>query len=126
MQNDMIFGENREKILRHKRYRDLAYGGADPIYRVLTLKGDAVLGWYDVEAIEDDGFYHDLGDAVCAMHMNVCDIHDYDRDFGFIVCEFPGIFHTDDRADRIFFVWDDIKEGFYEAAEPEFFKDIDL
>ena len=125
MQSDVIFGENREKILRYKRYRDLAYGGGDPIYTIITLKGVPGL-CYDLDSIEYDGFYHNLDDAVCAMHLNVCDLHNGDRDFGFVICEFPGIVSDSDPEGRIFFVWDNIKDGFYEAEEPQFFKGMRL
>lgn len=94
------------------RYRDL-----QPIYEIqlfTTLDG----------AFNGMGFYYNLDDAVIAMHENVLDIRETVFNYGFILCKFPGLYQCADTEARIFFQWDEERQGFYEADEPECFEHL--
>ena len=81
-------------------------------------------GFPDLGATMVAGYYHDLSDAVESMRVNNCDIREYVYNAGFILCRFPGMYQSVDQAWRIYFVWDEERQGFYEAEEPVIFKHI--
>ena len=77
-------------------------------------------GFPDAE-INNMGYYCELDTAIKAMHENWLDIQETVFHAGFILCRFPGLYESAGRYERIFFLWDEEKKGFYEADEPEIF-----
>ena len=68
------------------------------------------------------GYYYDLDTAVQAMHENWCDIQETIFKAGFILCRFPGLYNCVQKVTRLYFLWDEERQGFFEADEPEIFK----
>lgn len=67
------------------------------------------------------GYYHDLESAVKAMHENAGDIRETIFNAGFVIAKFPGLYNTMGPEGRIYFLWDEEKQGFFEAEEPKTF-----
>ena len=83
-------------------------------------KSDVHSGWPDTGCVGCMGFYYELDTAIQAMNENWCDIQETCYYAGFIVCRFPGLYYA--GTSRMYFLWDNEKEGFFEAKEPEIFK----
>ena len=81
-------------------------------------------GFPDTGSSYEPGFYYDLDNAIQAMHENICDIRETCYKAGFILCRFPGLYDTCGTHGRMYFVWDDDKQGFFEQEEPEIFRYI--
>ena len=76
-------------------------------------------GFPDEGSVHLPAFYYDYEDAVKAMHENVADIRECVYSYGLIIRLYPGAYMTAHIDDRTYFKWDDDKQGFYEAEEPE-------
>lgn len=104
--------------------------GRQPIYRIfvfekpncehLTPVGTPT-GWPDTGKMDDVGFYYEKETAIQALHENWCDIQDHCFYAAFVIKHEPGLYPAATSQERIYFVWDDEKEGFFEAEEPEIF-----
>ena len=106
--------------------------GQQPIYQIYLLKEPAKelmlndgrsTGWPDTSG-ESVGFYYELESAIDALHHNVLDIQDGIYKAAFILCKFPGLYNSASDNLRQYFVWDENKNGFWEADEPEIFDHI--
>ena len=92
-----------------------------PIYRILLFSKIPTLdklGWPDYGTQDDVGFYYEYETAVRAMHENWCDIRECVFQAGFILIHYPGLYGTADKEQRIYFEWDNDKQGFFEKKEP--------
>lgn len=87
-----------------------------------TPEGNVRSGWPDTGCIDHMGFYYELDTAIQAMNENWCDIQETCYYAGFILCRFPGLYYA--GTSRMYFLWDNEKEGFFEAEEPEIFKHV--
>ena len=98
----------------------------EPVYEIMLFEhpnkernGSPYLG-----ATATVGYYKYLSMAVKAMHENIEDIRDNVYDAGFILCRFPGVHQKVTEEFRIYYVWNDDKNGFYEKGEPKIFNKI--
>lgn len=107
----------------------------DPIYVIVLFeelkelegRNGEKLGVPDTSNFNDMGFYYDPDEALAAMHENRLDIRETVFNYGFILKHYPGLYNNSSlRKERVFFKWDEEKQGFYEAEEPDFFKTIGL
>ena len=127
----------REDLLKFAAWKKEYYKYyKDPIYRLLlfenpdkeliyhTPDGNKPSGFPDLGASNDFGFFYNLDDAIETMHDNVTDLRETVYNAGFILCHFEGISECATDKERMYFVWDKEKEGFYEADEPEIFRHI--
>lgn len=69
----------------------------------------------------EPGFYYSLDEAILVMNINACDIRETCYNAGFILCRFPGVHYTCKSDSRMYFVWNDEKEGFFQQEEPAIF-----
>lgn len=74
-------------------------------------------GWPDI-GDNRMGFYYELDRAIQAMNENWADIQEHCFLAGFITCHFPGLYNEVGPWGRIYFLWDEDREGFFEAEEP--------
>ena len=81
-------------------------------------------GFPDLGACSTVGFYHELENAIDAMHENGCDIRECVYNYGFVLKRRPGLYNLCGQYERIYFKWDEDRQGFYEAEEPERLKII--
>ena len=87
-------------------------------------EGDIKSGFPDTGCFDYIGFYYELNTAIQAMNENWCDIQDAYYYAGFILCRFPGLYDCAGDNQRMYFLWDNERQGFFEAEEPEIFKHI--
>lgn len=109
--------------------------GVNPIFEIVLFEHPnkeliyekdgrpAPSGWPDAD-LNNMGFYYELDTAVQAMHENWCDIQETCFHAGFILCRFPGLYVSCGPEQRIYFVWDEHRGGFFEADEPDIFKHV--
>lgn len=111
----------------------VAKGCGRPIFRILLFENSAKemvdkygrpMGFPDIGAEADIGFFYDLDAAILAMNDNACDIRETVYDAGFILCLFPGLYQSAGKNERMYFVWDDDKKGFFQKEEPGIFRHI--
>ena len=110
-----------------------ARDGQPPIYEIYLLDNAAKeyiiphgkpTGWPDTSG-ESVGFYYELESAVDALHENRLDMRDGGVfNAAFILCKFPGLYNSAGEDMRLYFLWDEAKDGFWEAEEPEIFKHV--
>ncbi len=81
-------------------------------------------GFPDTGDAYEPGFYYDLDLAIEAMNRNVCDIRETCYNAGFILCRFQGMYSCCPKYARMYFVWDDEKDGFFQQEEPPIFAHI--
>lgn len=117
-----------------EKHKDENDNSPNPIFEIMLFEypnkemiyhkpeGDVHSGWPDTGCIDDMGFYYELDTAIQAMNENWCDIQETCYYAGFILCRFPGVYYA--GTSRMYFLWDDEKEGFFEAEEPEIFKHV--
>ena len=77
--------------------------------------------------VEDESFYeifHDLDKAIEFLNQNQMAVQDGCFFGAFILLKIPGIppFNTTDT--RMFFRWDEDKDGFFQQEEPKIFKNL--
>lgn len=115
-----------------EKYKDKSGNTLNPIFEIMlfeypnkemtypTSKGNVRSGWPDTGCIDHMGFYYELDTAIQAMNENWCDIQETCYYAGFIICRFPGLYYA--GTSRMYFLWNEEKNGFFEAEEPEIFK----
>ena len=81
-------------------------------------------GFPSLGASAEMGFYYNIDDAIETMNMNNADIQEMVYNAGFILCHFPGLYQAAGTDERMYFVWDDNKQGFFQEEEPQIFKHI--
>ena len=117
-------------------FRRSAYGDeTNPIYEILVFenpdkeliyKTGLPLGWPDMGAQDVVGFYYDIDDAIDVLHENICDIRETVYDAAFLICRFPGLYNNVGTEGRMYFLWDNEKDGYFQKEEPNLFKHIAL
>ena len=119
-----------------EEYKDKNGNTPNPIFEIMIFeypdkemiyhkpKGDIKSGFPDIGNFENIGFYYELDMAIKAMNENWCDIQETVFHAGFILCRFPGLYNSVTNNARIYFLWDQEKDGFFEAEEPEIFKHV--
>ena len=90
----------------------------------LVSKDGKHLGWPDTGNSYEPGFYHNLDWAIEAMNQNAGDIRETCYDAGFILCRFPGLYDGVTTNARMYFVWNNEKQGFFQQEEPAIFEHI--
>lgn len=90
----------------------------------MVLKNGKASGMPDFGCRESVGFYYELDSAIQALETNSCDIRECVYDAGFVLCVFPGLYESATQNQRMFFVWDDEKNGYVQSEEPSFFAHI--
>ncbi len=130
---------SKKDILDYVAFRKEARGnieGDEPIYciylitnpdeeRIYEKEGERIRsGFPDTGPTDEPGYYHDLDSAIKAMNENACDIREYCYNAGFILCRFAGMYDCVCRDARMYFLWDDEKEGFFQAEEPQIFAHV--
>lgn len=84
-------------------------------------------GLPDTSGFNNMGFYFELDDAIATMHENRCNIRETVFNYGFILVHWPGLYNNSSGDyERMFFEWDEEKQGFYEAEEPLWFEHLML
>lgn len=81
-------------------------------------------GFPDTGCTDIPGFYYELDTAIECMHVNNADIRETVYDAGFILCRFPGMYPLCGPEQRMYFVWNEEKQGFFEEEEPELFRHL--
>ena len=117
-----------------EKHKDQNGKAPNPIFEIMVFEypnkemiyhkpeGDVHSGWPDTGCADNMGFYYELDTAIQAMNENWCDIQETCYYAGFILCRFPGLYYA--GTSRMYFLWDNEKEGFFEAEEPEIFKHV--
>ena len=129
------FDSIEERMLYMKRAENNALADdIRPIFEILLFEnpdkelisktGDPT-GFPDFGTEDRTGFYYKLDDAISAVHENRLDIRDGGSfNAGFILCKFPGLYGCADTLHRLYFLWDEEKQGFYETDEPPIFSNL--
>ena len=81
-------------------------------------------GFPDEGCIDHPGYFFDINDAVKALNNNACDLRETVYNAAFILCRKPGLYEPVGKEDRKYFVWNEEKQGFFEAEEPKIFAHI--
>ena len=125
--------DGKTRLADYVRWYVGRYGEAQPIYEIMLFEhpckelmfmrdGVQVPSGYPDAGMNSMGFYYELDTAIEAMHENWCDIHETVFGAGFILCKFPGLYDAAGPEARIFFAWDEERQGFYEDFEPDIFQ----
>ena len=103
--------------------------GAQPIYRIMMMSksgADPIVyetgknsGFPDTGYKVEMGFYYDKDLAIEAMHRNGCDIRECCYNYGYVIMQLPGLYQSAGSDERQYFKWDEDRQGFFEAEEPE-------
>ena len=98
----------------------------NPDKEMIYENGDLPIhsGFPDIGASLNAGFYYDIDCAISAMNHNGCDIHEYCYNAGFVLCRFPGLYSACGQYSRMYFLWDEEKQGFFQKEEPEIFHHV--
>ena len=100
-----------------------------PIYEIWMIDDPEKPFAYENGTISEDipgsdveyfGYYYELETASVALHENWTDLRETIYEAAFVICRFPGL--TEPGIARIFFLWDEESQGFFEAEEPDLFK----
>lgn len=81
-------------------------------------------GFPDFGAIMDVGYYYNLDDAIQCLNGNYSDISECLYRAAFICCLFPGVYLSCIPEQRMYFVWDNEKQGFFQQEEPKLFNHV--
>ena len=96
--------------------------GTFPIYEIVlfTRPGTEMdeLGWPDTGTSDHPGFYYELDTAIQALNENWGDMFECCFIAGLILPKFPGTYSFCHADERMYFLWDDERRGFFEAEEP--------
>lgn len=125
----------RDEVIEHVADKADPMTGYVPIYEIVLF--EVIREWVtndgkgsglpDTSGFNTTGFYYELDSAIDAMHENRCDIRETVFNYGFILVHWPGVYNNSaTEEERIFFEWNEDKEGFYEAEEPFWFEDLEL
>lgn len=118
---------SREQILQDIK-DPINRGAGKPIFMIYltdeiepyVTKDGKIMDWSGCQ-LNFMGFYYDLDDAIDAMHYNAMDISEDIFTCGYITVGFQGVYnHAADWYNRMFFKWNNDKEGFFEEEnEPK-------
>ena len=110
----------REDILKYAKNTER------PIFEILLFEKvvEGGFSFPEVGCEDHPGFYYELDTAIRAMNENWADIQDHAFHAGFILCRLPGLYQGVTTNQRMYFVWDRDKEGFFQQEEPEIFKHL--
>ena len=98
----------------------------EEIKELLDLNGEP-MGYADTSTFDRVGFYYNINSSISAMYENRCDIHEGCFNYGFILTHRPGLYNNyASKDERMFFAWDELRKGFYEAEEPKLFEHLAL
>lgn len=123
--------DGRERIEAYMRWHNERYGDEQPIFQIMLFQNHGTeevyvagkpMGWPDTGCKECVGFYFDIDSAIQAMNENWSDIQECVYHAGFVLCQYPGMYECAGPDARIYFLWDEDKEGFFEAEEPAIFE----
>lgn len=130
----------KEQILQYVQDMKIKRGNHpddNPIFQLLLFeKPDAELifdypdgtkkpsGYPDTGCTADMGFYYDIDHAIDAMNKNTCDIRETCYNAGFILCRFQGLYTSCETDTRMYFRWDNEKQGFFQQEEPIIFSSM--
>jgi len=124
----------REDILNYvKSYKEHYKIETEPIYilhlfenpnKELIYTSGKHSGFPDTGSEDEVGFFYNIDDAIHTMHENITDIRETVYNVGFILCKFQGTYETAGTEARMYFVWDEEKQGFFEQEEPPIFKHV--
>lgn len=123
----------KEQLLEHIQHV-IEKQHQQPIFEILMLEktGEKPIiyptgkdsGFPDTGTTDVPGFYYNLDDAIHAMHVNSCDLREYVYQAGFILCRFPGLYRSVGKDLRMYFLWDESRNGYFETEEPKSFAHI--
>ena len=127
--------EAKNKLKTYIRNYTERYGSQIPIFEIVLFThpckemmfirdGKEIPSGYPDANLNNMGFFFDLDDAVQAMHENWLDIQETCFHAGFILCRFPGLYESSGEDARIYYIWNEDKQGFFEADEPELFHHV--
>lgn len=127
--------DGKTRLADYVRWYVGRYGKVKPIYEIMLFEhpckelmfmrdGVQVPSGCPDAGMNNMGFYYELDTAIEAMHENWCDIQETVFHAGFILCRFPGLYNSCGPEARIYFLWDDELQGFFEADEPELFRHV--
>ena len=111
--------EISEKRKTHPIYQIMLLaetGEEEEIYDNGTHSGFPKTGMLDYP-----GFYYELETAIQAMNENWCDMRETIFDAGFILVHYPGLYDCAGTDHRMYFKWDEEKQGYFQAEEPPLF-----
>ena len=106
--------------LMEKNNEQITYnypGQKDPV----TFPHTGVVEW---EYFDDDE--ENLDAAIEFLNYNKTDVHEYYFFAAFISVKVPGIPPFCSKETRMYFVWDEEKEGFFQQEEPEIYSGMTL
>lgn len=84
-------------------------------------------GFPDTGSTNYCGFYYSIEDAIHAMHTNKCDLRECVYNYGYVLRHMPGMYcNSADADDRIYFKWDDERQGYFESDEPAIMRRIEF
>lgn len=123
--------KTKEDILKYKEDVQMTYD-VPPIFEILLFerarkgtRDDGSESYLpDTGAEERAGFYYSIDDAIGALRGNACNLHEMTYHYAMVICRFPGLYDCVGPNGRMFFQWDEEREGFFEAEEPEIFRHI--
>ena len=102
-----------------------------PIYEILVFdnpnkelvsRDGKNMGCPDMGDTFTVGFYYDVESAIQALNENRCDLRETCYNAAFILCRFPGLYNVATSSERMYFVWDEERQGFFQTEEPKIFK----
>ena len=107
----------------NKKMSERSAGKYDmPVYKIILyehcVNADNYWG-YDYGCDDSPGYFHDLSDAINAMNCNLGDMHEGVFNAGFIICCFQGLYCLAGPEARMYFEWDEERQGFFQKEEPE-------
>lgn len=131
----MTTQEAKHRIAKYIENRRKRCEGQKPIFEIVLFEhpdkelifvkdGKEIPSGYPDAAMDNMGFYYELDTAIEAMHGNWLDIQETVFHAGFILCHFPGLYESAHSDGRIYFLWDEGRQGFFEADEPEIFRHV--
>lgn len=96
--------------------------GDKPIYQILLFEHAAKTDNsqdYDIGNDDCPGYFHELSEAISAMNCNLGDMHEGVFNAGYIICRFQGLYCFADSKARMYFEWDEERQGFFQKEEPK-------
>lgn len=93
-----------------------------PIYQIILYEHSANADdyWgYDFGCDDCPGYFHELSDAINAMNCNLGDMNEGVFNAGYIICRFQGLYSLAVPKARMYFEWDEERQGFFQKEEPE-------
>lgn len=93
-----------------------------PIYEIVLFTRPGTeydkLGWPDTGISDHPGFYYELDTTIRALNENWGGMDERCFSAGLILPKFPGTYSLCHASERMYFLWDEKRGGFFEAEEP--------